>query len=306
MAMRQASSMANDSDAKKPARTSRSEARLRQSLEELSSPHVVVRRKAAKRLGKRGNTDAIEPLCKTLEDTDRFVRRWAALSLGQIGAPLAIEALCQRVLSNRSVLVQRAAITALGQIGSARALDPLCRALQNRQIAWDATEALIKIACPAVLLLAERLNGPEGSQRAGAEQALRQLANHKPPQALLAVITDFRVSAGERSLCLEVLRERLGLSKRLNASRSSAQRFCEQALKSQNDAVRKGARELLDYLTLGRAGQQGFTIEQAILLRAAEGRATTEDTGQLLRASDSAETPGESLETSRPTLLDRL
>ena len=265
-----------------------------------------MRRKAATRLGTPGNTFAIEPLCKALEDGDRFVRRRAALALGRIGAPLAIDPLCHRILTDPSLLVQHAAIVALGQIGSARGLDPLCKALQNRKTSWDAAEALIKIACPAILLLVQRANGPEGASQSSSEQTLRQLANHKPPKALLAVLTDFRVSAGERYLCLETLRGKLGISRRLSPSLTSVQNFCEQGLTSQTDAVRKGAREVLDYLTLGRAGQQDLSADQDILLRAAEGRATAEGVDQLLRASDAEEISITPEEPAHPTLLNRL
>ena len=48
---------------------------------------------AADRLGKLGDSRAVEPLIKTLQDTHWLVRLHAAKALGRIGEPIAIEKL---------------------------------------------------------------------------------------------------------------------------------------------------------------------------------------------------------------------
>ena len=51
---------------------------------ELDSPHVLVRRQAALALGRYADTEAIQPLAKSLGDPSKLVQRAAAWSLRQI------------------------------------------------------------------------------------------------------------------------------------------------------------------------------------------------------------------------------
>jgi HEAT repeat protein len=70
---------------------------------------VQVRREAAYTLGKIGNSSAVEPLIKALNDPDSYVRRQAVDALGNIGDARAIEPLNKALNDSNSYVCQGAA-----------------------------------------------------------------------------------------------------------------------------------------------------------------------------------------------------
>ena len=92
--------------------------KLEREIAALTTGTIQARRDAARRMGRKGNLPAIEPLCMALQhpeqkDPDRYVRRNAALSLGIIGDSAAVDALLV-ALADKSGGVRRHAIQALG------------------------------------------------------------------------------------------------------------------------------------------------------------------------------------------------
>ena len=76
---------------------------------------------------------AVEPLIGTLKNAkDRDVREAAAEALGQIGDSRAVGPLT-KALNDRWWSVHSAAATALGKIGDARAVEPLIKALREKK-----------------------------------------------------------------------------------------------------------------------------------------------------------------------------
>jgi HEAT repeat protein len=88
-----------------------------------------VRRKAANALGKIGDSRAVEPLIRALNDSDRDVRWHAAKALGKIGDSRAVEPLI-RALNNENPYVRYGAATSLTKIGEL-AFEPLINALNE-------------------------------------------------------------------------------------------------------------------------------------------------------------------------------
>ncbi len=70
---------------------------------------VQVRREAAYILGKIGNSSAVVPLIKALEDPDSYVRRQAADALGNIGDQKAFEPLNKALHDPNKYVCQGAA-----------------------------------------------------------------------------------------------------------------------------------------------------------------------------------------------------
>ena len=105
-----------------------------------------VRRKAANALGKIGDSRAVGPLIRALNDSDSRIRSWAATSLFKIGEP-AIEPLI-KALNDSESEVRSAAAKALGDIGDYRAMKPLTKALDDTcvDVGTSAKEALHKMS----------------------------------------------------------------------------------------------------------------------------------------------------------------
>lgn len=82
---------------------------------------VQVRREAAYTLGKIGNSNAVEPLMKALNDPDNHVRRQAADALGNIGDKRAVEPLT-KAMSDPNNYVCQGAADALKKINEKKAM----------------------------------------------------------------------------------------------------------------------------------------------------------------------------------------
>ena len=89
-----------------------------------------VRRRAAEKLGRIGDSQAVEPLIAALDDEEQLVRQAAAEALGRIGDPSAVGPLVAQ-LKDKNGSMRNAVAQALGQIGDPRAVEPLTGALQS-------------------------------------------------------------------------------------------------------------------------------------------------------------------------------
>jgi len=132
---------------------------VNQLIPALKHGNCCVRRIAADKLGKIGNSRAVIPLIQALEDEDYMVGLAATTALGEIGDELAIPAL-SRTLYHEDPDFCRAAVEALGKIGTQAAIAALIQSLDNEIYTFgqDATYVLGEIASFEILPeLTERL-----------------------------------------------------------------------------------------------------------------------------------------------------
>lgn len=266
-----------------------SPAKFAKTLETLAHGEEAARRNAAKKLGRWGDPAAVAALCRALQDSDRFVRRRAAISLGSLGDGEAFDPLCQ-ALQDKSQGVRRATVGALGRLGDVRAVAFLLPFFNHSDLRFDVVEAFLSLGAPGIQNLCG-LDANDVRLRSQTQTALRQLANYRTPKALFVVLADSRLGANDRHACLEALLSRISTLHLLSRHLTSVQKFCEHAQRSDNPAVRDGARVVLEYLTLGRAGQADPGKQKGELLRAAHNTSTPEGASSLLRASSDAVTP---------------
>ncbi|MHA2315337.1 MAG: HEAT repeat domain-containing protein, partial [Candidatus Hermodarchaeia archaeon] len=108
--------------------------------------YVAVRSLAARALGNIGDSQAVQPLTKTLEDKNSTVRKRAATALGNIGDPRAVLPLI-KALGDEDKRVRANATFALGQIGDPRAVKPLNNSLkdEDKLVRANAVRALRQI-----------------------------------------------------------------------------------------------------------------------------------------------------------------
>lgn len=284
---------------------------LPQLIQALQDGDKTARRLAARRLGWRGNRQAVEPLLAALQDDYWLVRRNAAKALGHIGEAAAVVPLCQ-ALKDKSQGVRRQAAIALGKIGDARAVEPLCRTLRDKKqaVRENAMESLIQIGLPGVGPLCRLLSAQNETACRLAEKALGQMhyssrIYRKEELRLgsvpLTILKESHLTPQQRHLGLEAVRRaRPGFW--VPDLIGELSQFCKWAVRITGDAqVRAGAQELLDYITLGRASQRDLSSEKDRLLRAAHGATTLDGANSLLRASDrEEETP-----QAAPTFLEK-
>ena len=84
-------------------------------IESLESPRFQARRLAARGLGRIGDSRAIEPLGRLLQDDRNFVVRCeAAAALGRFTDERAMRALCRSVAEEQDAVVAEEAARALG------------------------------------------------------------------------------------------------------------------------------------------------------------------------------------------------
>jgi HEAT repeat protein len=138
---------------------------------------------------------AAAPLTAALSDSDPEVVGAAALALGSIGDAAAIAQLAP-LLEHRSPRTRFDAAYALAELGDQRAVPVLAAAAADRELAWDAVEALETIGQPAADALArvvlQRGLDPEHRLRAAA--------------ALLAVAPDHAEADAARQCLIDPLR----------------------------------------------------------------------------------------------------
>jgi HEAT repeat protein len=269
----------------------RTERKIRRQIEALTSDDMVVRRSAARRLGRSGSQEAIGPLCTALNDSSWSVRRSAARALGRIGEAEAVEPLCP-ALKDKSKGVRREVVIALGKIGNPRAIELLCQALQDQKLSVreSAVTALAEIGQSAVVPLCQVLEQQaiDTSLYIHAERALRQMFQQDVTTTLFAALKDARLSMPQRLQYLEMLQEYLFWMRRFRPRyQTDARRFCVYVLEHEGDAgAREGAKALLDYMSLARPSERDRTTEKGRLLRAAHGMVPGDNANILLRGAD--------------------
>lgn len=281
----------------------------------LNDPDFTTRREAALKLGALGRREAVAPLCHALADPHWNVRRNAAKALGQIGDPAAMDALIL-ALRDRSAGVRRRAATALGKLGDAQAIEPLCRLLSDKEplVVEAVLEALVAFDSASVVPLCLRLSDKKSRVQHRANEALSRLVCINLDPTLYAVMEEPTFTPQERTGYVELLlaharnnRSPLGKLRAhfVLSVISDIGLYCDHVLQSKaDDAVKAGAKTILDYLTLGRASHADAGREKEILLRAAtDGNVT--DTGDVLLRASVREEGETSLAVPAPSLLDR-
>lgn len=165
-----------------------------------------LRFQAATSLAEIDPARARDPLVAALADGDPEVVGAAALGLGAIGDRAAADPLAAR-LGHPARRTRFDVAYALAELGDRRALDPLAAFAADRELAWDAIEALEKLA--AGPRLAELIDGaPEPEHRLRAAAALLTCAPDHPAAgraraALEAGLTGWRTR--RRALALELV-----------------------------------------------------------------------------------------------------
>src|SRR5579871_320421 len=149
-------------------------------LQNLETGEKEARRNAARKLGRPGNTAAVEKLCDALKDEDRHVRGNAARALGRIGDPNAVAPLCRLIERDYALGVRRKAIMALGEIGDPEAVPTLCRivATGRDSLNENAITSLVATGLSAIVALCQALSSEEPSLVAGAKSALVRICYH--------------------------------------------------------------------------------------------------------------------------------
>jgi HEAT repeat protein len=138
---------------------------------------------------------AAGPLGAALADPDPEVVGAAALGLGAIGDPTAAEKLAP-LLAHAVPRTRFDAAYALAELGDERAIPVLSTAATDRELGWDAIEALEAFGAPSAAALA----------RIGADRGLDPEHRLRAAAALLAIAPDHSSAADARRWLLEPLR----------------------------------------------------------------------------------------------------
>jgi hypothetical protein len=290
--------------------------KLAQRIAELTHEDVAVRRKAALKLGEYGDHAALPELCAALRDESWKVARNAAKALSSFRDPAAVEALSSvfivspRKKKYRSV--RKEALLALGDIGTEAAIETIGRVWREERDLHDvAPEALLRAGLPAVPILCRALaegyaallpqlsrlhltvilvrhslirlhGGPESA----AYHVLCSLLEARGVEVFAALLATDRLSPREKYACLEALRRRWRYMQ-LTVYFRDVPGYCQHwAATDEREAVRAGARAVLDYITLPRGSQRPLTTGSDELLRAGSGMEDDVGSDVLLRASD--------------------
>jgi HEAT repeat protein len=142
----------------------------------LKGEDALVKRHAAKALGKIGDRRAVNPLIRALEDEDEWVPTLAEEALVRIGKP-AVGSFVE-VLGEKNIYLRWRAAKALGEIGDTWAVRPLIRVLNDKDasVLRHAIQALGQIGdAKAVRPLIRMLRHNDGSVRRQAAEALGEI-----------------------------------------------------------------------------------------------------------------------------------
>jgi HEAT repeat protein len=134
--------------------------KLLKMLEDERTQNLNARVNAAIVLGKSGNSRAVKPLLRMLEDENANIRQTAVAALGEIGSAQVIKPLIN-VLKDENADVRATAATALGEVGDTQATAPLIKMIgttyqkdKNPEVRKHVVEALGKIrSAPAITML---------------------------------------------------------------------------------------------------------------------------------------------------------
>lgn len=164
---------------------------IEQLSENLKSPNILVRLRAARALGKIKDARAVEPLILALRDKSRFVRKSVVKALKRIDL-YAVEPLIM-ALENTNEDSRRFVVKVLGRIGDTRAVEPLIRALGDKKwsIRVSAAEALgeigdVRSVEPLIQILKDRYR----PVRVSAANALGQIGEVQTEESLIQILTD--------------------------------------------------------------------------------------------------------------------
>lgn len=251
-------------------------------LEALQDESPFVRRAVVESLGRIGAPEAVAPLTAALYDPNGGVRRATVETLGQYDDLRAAETLLFHTLRDEFGYIRQAAEHALDRMVERRRIDltgSLTRALQadDPNVRQYAAAALGRTGDErAVGPLLAALAGTDEIVRRSAEASL--LALSEPEPLLRAVFAATHLSPQERYRALEALRLPLYLPE--------IPRLCQQMMAEEDEAVREGARQTLEYCTLMRAARQETAADAQHLLRPASGATGSEPPEQLLKPAD--------------------
>lgn len=270
-------------------------------LAALRDDEPAMRRDAARKLGRRGNREAVRPLCDALQDENWRVRSNAARSLGIIGDPWAVEPLIA-ALDDRMTTVRREAAKALGNIKDMHAVHALCNALGDPKasVRENATFALQQMGVAIVPALCQHLDDSNAFARYHATLALCALYESDRRTVTDRILTDRHLTPRQRWQGLEAIRAARPSRFSLGWIRD-VHSFCEEIRRQgeaegrTSQALYRGAVQVLEYITLARPVQRDFATERESLLRAAPaGPADTDAAATLLRGAQHAEAQGPS------------
>jgi len=161
---------------------------------------TIVRMRAAKALGRIGDSSAVESLARALKDSEKYVSMNATEALGKIGNRQAVEPLIEAFLKPIQYWeVQREAADALGKIGDPRAVEPLVKSLRDRYIIYSDSGvrrtvalALGKLGEPAIEPLVSILNDKSilDFDRRNAVEALGVIGDPRVIEPLIRALAD--------------------------------------------------------------------------------------------------------------------
>lgn len=163
----------------------------------MRAPDWVARKNAAWALGALDDGRGVQPLIRSLADTEAPVRRNAAWGLGALDASDAVEALAKAVGGDSDAEVRSQAAWALGAIGDRQAVAALVSALTDaepkvrRQAAW-ALGAIGDRQAVDGLVKALR-DDTHAETRAQSAWALGAIGDNRASDALAAALKDAEV-----------------------------------------------------------------------------------------------------------------
>ena len=125
----------------------------------LDDPDTDVRMRVAEAMGKIGDERAMEPLIKALADPDADVRARVSEAMGKIGDKRAVEPLIE-ALGDYDADVRVRVTEALRKIVDEHSIEPLIKALDNHKqyVSESVSELLVKMGTPAVEPLVKALS----------------------------------------------------------------------------------------------------------------------------------------------------
>ena len=282
---------------------------------ELSDSDVEVRRRAARKLGEKGDVRAVQPLCLALRDEDIYVRKAAVFALGNLHHPDALQPLRETLKEKREGLRGEAA-WAIGQIGkhhaetTARAVELIVEAANrdkpreiNRYVA-----ALLAMGISAASPLCLEFSSHRSDKRQKcAMMTLKNLYYQQNLDVARHLLSDSLLTPAQVWNALEMLEAERPAGFLASRRYPTARRFCELAVSTPAEAptVQQGAKRILDYLSLGRASQFSDPTASAQLLRMASDNTQQETGDTLLRGSTSNGQDGEARLQS-PSFISRI
>ena len=264
-------------------------------IRELSDPDVEVRRRAARKLGEKGDVRAVQPLCLALRDEDIYVRKAAVFALGTLHHPDALQPL-QEILKEKREGQRGEAAWAIGQIGkhhaetATRAVELIVEAANrdkprelNRYVA-----ALLAMQLSAASPLCLEFSSHRSAKtQQCAMLTLKNLYYQQNLDVARHLLSDNLLTPAQVWNALEMLEAERPAGFLASRRYPTARRVCELAVSTpaESPAVQQGAKRVLDYLSLGRASQFFDPSASAQLLRMASDDTQNDNGETLLRGS---------------------